>query len=90
MSIEARHITKTFGRFTALRDVSLTVNDGELLALLGPSGSGKTTLLRIVAGQEFPSAGSRSSADHQRHLARRRAPARLPCTCAHRSAAALA
>ncbi|MGO9054966.1 MAG: ATP-binding cassette domain-containing protein [Streptosporangiaceae bacterium] len=59
-------------------------------ARLGRNGAGKTTLLRIVAGQEFPSAGSRSSADHQRHLARRRAPARLPCTCAHRSAAALA
>jgi sulfate transport system ATP-binding protein len=54
VSIEARHITKTFGRFTALRDVSLTVNDGELLALLGPSGSGKTTLLRIIAGLETP------------------------------------
>jgi sulfate transport system ATP-binding protein len=54
LSIEARHISKTFGRFSALRDVSLTVNDGELLALLGPSGSGKTTLLRIVAGLETP------------------------------------
>ncbi|MGD0499239.1 MAG: sulfate ABC transporter ATP-binding protein [Bryobacteraceae bacterium] len=54
MSIEVRHITKTFGRFTALRDISLTVNDGELLALLGPSGSGKTTLLRIIAGLETP------------------------------------
>ncbi|NLF57612.1 MAG: sulfate ABC transporter ATP-binding protein, partial [Candidatus Hydrogenedens sp.] len=41
MGIEVRNITKTFGGFTALRDVSLDVPDGELVALLGPSGSGK-------------------------------------------------
>jgi sulfate transport system ATP-binding protein len=54
MAIDARHITKTFANYTALRDVNLRVNDGELIALLGPSGSGKTTLLRIVAGLEAP------------------------------------
>ncbi len=54
MSIELRHITKTFGTFTALRDIHLTVRDGELAALLGPSGSGKTTLLRAIAGLESP------------------------------------
>lgn len=54
MSIEVKHLSKTFGSFSALRDVSLRVNDGELVALLGPSGSGKTTLLRIIAGLETP------------------------------------
>ncbi|HXW06984.1 MAG TPA: sulfate/molybdate ABC transporter ATP-binding protein [Vicinamibacterales bacterium] len=58
MSIEVRHLSKMFGSHPALCDVSLTVNAGELLALLGPSGSGKTTLLRVIAGLEAPDAGT--------------------------------
>src|ERR1700729_801253 len=54
MAIDARHVTKTFGNYPALRDVSLHVDEGELIALLGPSGSGKTTLLRIIAGLDAP------------------------------------
>jgi sulfate transport system ATP-binding protein len=57
-NIELRGITKSFDDFKALRDVSVMVSTGELVALLGPSGSGKTTLLRIIAGLELPDGGA--------------------------------
>jgi sulfate/thiosulfate transport system ATP-binding protein len=57
MAIEVRNVDKRFGDFVALDDVSITVQDGALTALLGPSGSGKSTLLRIIAGLETPDRG---------------------------------
>jgi len=58
MSIEVKNLSKQFGNFRALNDVSLHIETGELVALLGPSGCGKTSLLRIIAGLETPDAGS--------------------------------
>jgi sulfate transport system ATP-binding protein len=58
MSIEIRNISKTYGRYIVLKNVSLRVEHGELMALLGPSGCGKTTLLRIIAGLDEPDEGS--------------------------------
>jgi sulfate transport system ATP-binding protein len=58
MSITAQNVTKRFGAFTALDDVTVECPAGELVALLGPSGSGKTTLLRVIAGLEVPDSGT--------------------------------
>ena len=57
MSIVLQQVRKSFGEFVAVDDVSLSVRDGSLTALLGPSGSGKSTLLRIIAGLEEPDQG---------------------------------
>ncbi|RRV22586.1 sulfate ABC transporter ATP-binding protein [Pseudomonas sp. o96-267] len=58
MSIEVTGVNKQFGQFKALNEINLSIQSGELVALLGPSGCGKTTLLRIIAGLETPDSGS--------------------------------
>ncbi|MGL4235836.1 ATP-binding cassette domain-containing protein, partial [Tabrizicola sp.] len=50
-------VSKSFGHFEAVKDVTLTVGKGEIFSLLGGSGCGKTTLLRMLAGFEEPTAG---------------------------------
>jgi sulfate/thiosulfate transport system ATP-binding protein len=57
MSIELRNVSKEFGNVAAVNEVSFSVREGELLALLGPSGGGKTTVLRMIAGLEMPTEG---------------------------------
>ena len=57
MQIDIRNVSKDYGRQTALHNIDLNIQSGELVALLGPSGSGKTTLLRLIAGLEFPNSG---------------------------------
>lgn len=57
MSIELKNISKKFGDVTAVNNVTFSVNEGELMALLGPSGGGKTTVLRMIAGLEVPTTG---------------------------------
>jgi multiple sugar transport system ATP-binding protein len=55
--IRIKNVAKTFGTFTALHAIDMTIHDQEFMVLLGASGCGKTTLLRIIAGLETPSQG---------------------------------
>ncbi len=58
VAIAVRHLSKRYGTFQAVNDVSFDVPAGQLVALLGPSGSGKSTILRIIAGLETAETGS--------------------------------
>ena len=58
--IQTENISKKFGDFAALKDISITVDEGEFFGLCGPNGAGKTTLLRILTGQLVPSGGQAS------------------------------
>ena len=54
---EMKHIKKSFGSLEVLKDISLEVEEGEVLSIIGPSGSGKSTLLRCATGLETPDSG---------------------------------
>jgi Cu-processing system ATP-binding protein len=64
MRIKVQNLTKRFGDFTALNDVSFTLEQGQTIALLGPNGSGKTTALKCLVGLTIPSSGKISIGDH--------------------------
>src|SRR5436305_2266213 len=75
VNVTVKNLKKTFGAFEALCGVSISVEAGELVALLGPSGSGKTTLLRVIAGLDHADAGQVLFGDidaHQLSLRERR------------------
>lgn len=55
--LQLRNLTKTFGSFTAVNNISLDIQEGEFFTIVGPSGSGKTTLLRMLTGMEFATGG---------------------------------
>ena len=71
-AIEVANVSKRFGDFQALDDVSFTIRENEFFTLLGPSGCGKTTLLRMVAGFETPTEGSIRAVRHRRSTRCRR------------------
>ena len=71
MGIRVRNVTKRFGDFAALDNVSVDIPTGSLTALLGPSGGGKSTLLRIIAGLEQPTPDRSRSPEPTRRRCRR-------------------
>lgn len=73
--LEIKNVTRRFGNFTAVDNISLGIEAGEFFTLLGPSGCGKTTILRMIAGFDLPDAGQilldgKDLADTRRNSAR--------------------
>ena len=65
VSVELKELTKRFGATVALDQVSLSVNEGEILGFLGPNGAGKTTALRVVLGLLHPTSGTATVGGHR-------------------------
>src|SRR5256885_6560080 len=78
MGITVVDVTKKFGGFVALENVSVAIPEGSLTALLGPSGSGKSTLLRVIAGLEDPDAGQVLLRSEE-HTSELQSPCNLVC-----------
>ncbi|RPK17174.1 hypothetical protein EH2_02482 [Bacillus subtilis] len=57
MEIKLEHVSKKYGRHTAVNDVSITLSSGRIYGLIGPNGSGKSTTLKMMAGLLFPTSG---------------------------------
>ena len=62
--VVAEHLHKTFGRFTAVKDASFTIEKGEIVGFLGPNGAGKTTTMKMLTGYLPPTAGTAKIAGH--------------------------
>jgi ABC-2 type transport system ATP-binding protein len=75
--IEAQGLTKYYDSFAAIRDVSFTINQGEVVALLGPNGAGKSTTLKLLTGYLAPSSGRAKIAGHDMSVDRLAGSARL-------------
>ena len=59
--LEVKNLTKKFGKFTAVNNLSFHIKEGEVLGLLGPNGAGKTTTLKMLSGTLYPTSGEASS-----------------------------
>lgn len=68
--IRLEHVTKSFGRYKALDDVSIVVEEGEFLTVIGRSGCGKTTMLRMINGLQKPDSGKVYAARGRRRRGR--------------------
>src|SRR5688572_22490772 len=75
--IEARGLSKFYGEFAAIRDVTFTINRGEVVAFLGPNGAGKSTTMKLLTGYLAPSAGKALIAGHDMSVDRLAASTRL-------------
>ena len=81
--LRVEHIAKRFGALTALHDVNMRLNKGEVLGLIGDNGAGKSTLMKIICGYHRPTPDGSSSTARRSRCARSTTPARsasTPCT----------